>query len=56
VAFTPGVPLGALGSSHPGGENALFGDGSVKFIRNTTDPQTLMDLATRAGAEPTSIP
>src|SRR5208337_1842398 len=28
----------AASSNHPGGVNAVFGDGSVRYVRNTVDP------------------
>ncbi|MBA4068029.1 MAG: prepilin-type cleavage/methylation domain-containing protein [Isosphaera sp.] len=34
-------------SPHPGGVNALSGDGSVRFLRETVPLQTLYDLANR---------
>jgi prepilin-type N-terminal cleavage/methylation domain-containing protein/prepilin-type processing-associated H-X9-DG protein len=34
-----------FGSSHPGGVNALLGDGSVKFIKFTVDPDTFRKLS-----------
>jgi hypothetical protein len=36
---------------HPGGTNFEFGDGSVRFIKATTDPKILHDLFTRNGGE-----
>jgi prepilin-type N-terminal cleavage/methylation domain-containing protein/prepilin-type processing-associated H-X9-DG protein len=36
-----------LVSAHPGGVNALFGDGSVHFLSDATDLLTLAELATR---------
>jgi prepilin-type N-terminal cleavage/methylation domain-containing protein/prepilin-type processing-associated H-X9-DG protein len=36
-----------LNSAHTGGCNAVFGDGSVKFIRDSINMQTLAQLATR---------
>jgi prepilin-type N-terminal cleavage/methylation domain-containing protein/prepilin-type processing-associated H-X9-DG protein len=36
-----------LVSNHPGGVNALFGDGSVHFLSDSTDLLTLAQLATR---------
>jgi len=38
-------------SRHPGGVNAAFLDGSVKFIKSTTNPATWWALATKAGGE-----
>ena len=38
-------------SRHPGGVNSLFGDGSVKFIKSTINPQTWRALGTVAGGE-----
>jgi len=40
-----------LYSAHTGGSNALFGDGSVRFLRETTSIATLAALVTRAGGE-----
>jgi len=38
-------------SYHPGGINAALCDGSVRFFKDTVNPQTWMDLSTRAGGE-----
>jgi prepilin-type N-terminal cleavage/methylation domain-containing protein/prepilin-type processing-associated H-X9-DG protein len=38
-------------SRHPGGVNTAFGDGSVKFIKNTIAPNIWWALGTRAGGE-----
>src|SRR5262249_8583387 len=35
----PMTLLGRFGSPHPGGFNATFADGSVKFIKNTIAPK-----------------
>jgi hypothetical protein len=47
----PSQPLSGLGKAHPGGFEALFGDGSVHFISVTIDPETFKALLTRAGGE-----
>jgi prepilin-type N-terminal cleavage/methylation domain-containing protein/prepilin-type processing-associated H-X9-DG protein len=39
-------------SYHPGGVNAVFMDGSVKFISNSIDQATWRALGTRNGGEP----
>jgi prepilin-type processing-associated H-X9-DG protein len=36
---------------HTGGANALFGDGSVRFLRDTIAPTTLIALVTRASGD-----
>jgi prepilin-type N-terminal cleavage/methylation domain-containing protein/prepilin-type processing-associated H-X9-DG protein len=38
-------------SKHPGGVNMAFGDGSVKFIKNTVNASTWRALGTVAGGE-----
>lgn len=44
------ISIGAA-SAHPGGANALFADGSVKFIKSTINRDTWWALGTRAGGE-----
>jgi len=51
LVFTPNKPIEGLGSNHTGGFNAVFGDGSVRFIKNSIVPGTLEALATRNGRE-----
>ncbi len=48
-----GPTFGAVTSRsyHPGGVNALFGDGSVKFIKSTVTLQTWRALGTIGGGE-----
>ena len=38
-------------SFHPGGANVLFGDGSVRFLKETTNVLILRNLVTLAGGE-----
>jgi prepilin-type N-terminal cleavage/methylation domain-containing protein/prepilin-type processing-associated H-X9-DG protein len=42
-------------SWHSGGANALFGDGSVHFLRDSIPAATLIALVTRAGGETVSL-
>jgi prepilin-type processing-associated H-X9-DG protein len=39
------------GSRHPGGVNAVFCDGSVRFIKSTINPVTWWAISTMAGGE-----
>ena len=50
----PNSPKGQpddFASLHPGGANFLFGDGSVRWIKQTISPQVFSALSTRAGGE-----
>ena len=38
-------------SYHPGGVNSLFGDGSVRFVKNSISPITWWAIGTKAGGE-----
>jgi prepilin-type N-terminal cleavage/methylation domain-containing protein/prepilin-type processing-associated H-X9-DG protein len=40
-----------LRSRHPGGAHALFGDGSVRLVSESTDPRVVAAACTRAGRE-----
>ena len=42
---------GKAGSHHPGGMNAAFCDGSVRFLSDAVAGETLHGLITRAGKE-----
>src|SRR5262245_54336611 len=42
----------SMGSNHSGGYNAAFGDGSIRFLRDSIDLNTVLKpLASRAGGE-----
>ena len=43
--------VGGFGSNHPGGANFALGDGSVRFIRSSIDPQVFRLLGHRADGE-----
>lgn len=45
-----------LRSGHTGGVNAVFGDGSVRFLTNSTDLVTLKKLATRNDGQTITLP
>ncbi len=47
--------LSGAGSFHPGGLNALFADGSVRFISSRIDVKVWNALITRAGGEVVAI-
>jgi prepilin-type processing-associated H-X9-DG protein len=49
-------PLASFRSARPGGFNAAFGDGSVRFIVDTIDIDIFRALLTRAGLEQVSLP
>ena len=44
--------VNGLYAFHPGGVNILLGDGSVRFLRESTSPGVLAAMITRAGGEP----
>jgi prepilin-type N-terminal cleavage/methylation domain-containing protein/prepilin-type processing-associated H-X9-DG protein len=46
-----GAFFAAARSAHPGGVNAAFADGSVRFFKETIDPLVWQGLGTRAAAE-----
>ena len=43
--------VGGFSSSHVNGFQAVFGDGSVRFLSQSTDSQILRNLAHRADGE-----
>ena len=52
VVFDPEKPLPKFGGmGFPGGFNAGFCDGSVRFIKNSVNPDVLKALITKAGGE-----
>ncbi len=40
-----------IASFHPGGANLLFGDGSVRFLKDSVNPVTMRGLVTPQGGE-----
>jgi prepilin-type N-terminal cleavage/methylation domain-containing protein/prepilin-type processing-associated H-X9-DG protein len=44
-------PVGGFSSNHPGGANFLFGDGSVRFLKQTLNTTVYRHLANRADGE-----
>ena len=51
LPYTPKKPIAGLGSKHAGGFNALFADGSVRFLKLSIAPNVLDALITRDGGE-----
>ena len=47
----PTFMVNTASSSHPGGVNTVFADGSVRFIKDTVSPVTWRALGTMAGGE-----
>jgi prepilin-type processing-associated H-X9-DG protein len=50
-ASSPTTTMVSASSNHPGGVNAAFLDGSVRFIKTTVNQMTWWSLATKAGGE-----
>jgi prepilin-type processing-associated H-X9-DG protein len=40
-----------MGSYHPGGANVLMADGSVRFLKDSTNPTTVWALGSRNQGE-----
>ena len=51
IVVAPDVAPSGLGSKHPGGFNAVFADGSVRFLKTTIAPSILRALITKDGNE-----
>jgi len=51
--FNAAKPLAGLGKAHPGGFNALFADGSVRFISVTVDAKVFRAMLTITGDDAT---
>jgi prepilin-type processing-associated H-X9-DG protein len=51
VVSTFAYAYGAARSRHPGGVNALFADGSVRFIKNSINGATWIALGSIGGGE-----
>ncbi len=51
IPFDPKAPLPGLGGFTPDGFNALFADGSVRYIKKSINPSVLKALITRDGGE-----
>jgi prepilin-type N-terminal cleavage/methylation domain-containing protein/prepilin-type processing-associated H-X9-DG protein len=45
------IPVGGFGSSHPGGSNFAFGDGSVRFLKNSINAKVYQCLGHRDDGE-----
>jgi prepilin-type processing-associated H-X9-DG protein len=49
-------PMALPAGNHPGGNIALFGDGSVRFLSKSVAAKTVRDAATKAGGEAFNLP
>jgi hypothetical protein len=56
LEFDGNRPLAGLGHLRPGGFSTLFCDGSVHFISNSVNSDTLRALLSYGGREPVTIP
>lgn len=55
VPFRSDQPFPAWEATHPGGFNAAFVNGSVRFLKSSIKPATLQALCTKDGGEVVSI-
>ncbi|WP_182867773.1 DUF1559 domain-containing protein [Stieleria mannarensis] len=55
LQIDPSDPLTNTGDNRPGGFHVLMGDGAVRFIANSIDPEVFKKLLTRAGGEPVNF-
>ena len=51
ILVLPAGPFPVFGGNHPGGANALFADGSVRFLKDTIGAALLRALITPSGGE-----
>ena len=51
VQENPDLEVGGYNSRHPGGSNFAFGDGSVRFLKTTINPEVFKLLGNRADGE-----
>ncbi|MGP0067567.1 MAG: DUF1559 domain-containing protein [Isosphaeraceae bacterium] len=51
LQWAPDGPLPQVASPHPGGANALFADGSTKFLMSSIEPRILLAILTVNGGE-----
>jgi Protein of unknown function (DUF1559) len=56
LEFDPQKAMPKFGKAHKGGFYVLFGDGSVRFLNESLDAQTMKALITMAGGEVVNIP
>jgi prepilin-type processing-associated H-X9-DG protein len=55
ITYIPGQPA-AVGSRHPGGWNAVFADGSVRFMKSGAMPSTIDEMAVRNDSQTGAAP
>ncbi len=48
---SPTAGADGFASQHPGGSQFLFGDGAVRFVKQTIDPRVMLSLSSRADGE-----